>query len=239
MSNGEMQEITVESKDGVGCLRGESIGDYLTALDDEASKTKKISSQRQLKTNILHQLNIAAHMFAKNENEDNEHNVGFHLTTVKCKTCSTGNAVALSVTITNASSVTLNSDWSLGMSVLPLRSYGTEQAVFDVCSYVVPLPSGWRADQSVTVDMTIDKACAYEGFMLAGKLCLACDMSEDEISPVKLSSQLQTVSVSAFMEEINILHFLINKNQYEELRKADECTEHSLKRINLARCKAG
>ncbi|KAH3736590.1 hypothetical protein DPMN_043161 [Dreissena polymorpha] len=237
MSNCEIQEITIESKNGVGCLRGESIGDYIKEMDEEALKTKRITSQRLLRTNVLHQLNVSAHMFSMNENDDNELNMGFHLTNVNCKNSSTGNAVTVSVTIRNATSVTLNREWLLRLSVLPLSSSGTEQPDFDVSSYVVPLSGGWRAEQSVTVEMTIDKSFAYQGFVLAGKLCLACDMSEDEISRGKLSSTSPTLSVPAFMEEINVLHFLINKDQYEEFLKTSECTEHSLHRINLYRCK--
>ncbi|KAH3742455.1 hypothetical protein DPMN_049198 [Dreissena polymorpha] len=36
---------------------------------------------------------------------------------------------------------------------------------------------------------------------------------------------------------MNVLHFLINKDQYEEFLKTSECTEHSLHIIHLYRWK--
>ncbi|KAH3733200.1 hypothetical protein DPMN_039625 [Dreissena polymorpha] len=75
--------------------------------------------------------------------------------------------------------------------------------------------------------------------MLAGRLCLVCDLSEYEIKPGESSRKLHTLQVPLVMRQINILHFLLNKGEYEELLKAEECTEHHFQKINLVRYKTG
>ncbi|KAH3739017.1 hypothetical protein DPMN_045661 [Dreissena polymorpha] len=186
-SNAEIEEITVESKDDLTRFTSASIGDLLKTMDEEASTTKRISSQRHLKTNGLHLLNIAAHLFAINDSEEYVHKACFRITSVK----------------------------------------------------LVPLPNGWKTKQTVTVDISIAKVCAYQGFMLARRLCLVCDLSEYEINPGESSRKLHTLQVPLVMRQINILHFLLNKGEYEELLNAEECTEHYLQKINLARYKTG